>query len=276
MERRLLSDTLLRSRKSSLLLFLAPSVPPFWRPTTTSRQMRQLMLKPPSLRTSRIHTTACQRADNTADLDFLEDKPGQQPKQSFRSPPSQRPGDGVVQNQVQNLLNSTFPTPNPAKRNPTQPLAESSYDMIDTAFRNTRKHEPVKRYQGLAEKMLYPPAQVQDDAGRPANLSRDAYRALESTKNTVKRAKRTVRSRPTVGRTIEVEPHRGIDVGRALRNLDIACSVNRVKQDMFRQRFHERPGLKRKRLKSERWRKMFMQSFKATVMRVREMRRKGW
>ena len=113
-------------------------------------------------------------------------------------------------------------------------------------------------------------------AGATGPASRDAYRTLENTEKKAERAPRTVRSRPSVGRTIEVIPERGVDFGRALRNLEISCAVNRVKQDLSRQRFHERPGLKRKRLKSERWRKMFKESFRATVMRVKEMRRKGW
>ena len=90
------------------------------------------------------------------------------------------------------------------------------------------------------------------------------------------RAKRTIRSRPSIGRTVEVNQDRGGDFGRALRTLEILCNINRVRQDRNKQRFHERPGLKRKRLKSERWRKMFKESFKATVGRVQEMRRKGW
>lgn len=92
----------------------------------------------------------------------------------------------------------------------------------------------------------------------------------------LKRAKRTVRARPSIGRTIEVDAERGRDLGRALRSLEIKCAVNRVRADQQRQRFHERPGLKRKRLKSERWRKLFRESFRATVGRVKEMRRKGW
>ena len=90
------------------------------------------------------------------------------------------------------------------------------------------------------------------------------------------RAERTIISRPSVGRTVEIDPERNVDFGRALRTLDIQCAVNRVRSDLQKQRFHERAGMKRKRLKSERWRKLFKESFKATVTRVKEMRRKGW
>ncbi|KAI4194013.1 MAG: hypothetical protein LQ350_008038, partial [Teloschistes chrysophthalmus] len=86
----------------------------------------------------------------------------------------------------------------------------------------------------------------------------------------------TIQSRPSLGRTVEVAPERGLDLGRAIRSLEIECSVNRVRDDRARQRFHERGGLKRKRLKSLRWRRNFKQGFKAVVAKVKAMRRKGW
>ncbi|KAL9577124.1 MAG: hypothetical protein Q9212_006573, partial [Teloschistes hypoglaucus] len=85
----------------------------------------------------------------------------------------------------------------------------------------------------------------------------------------------TIQSRPSLGRTVDVVPERGLDLGRAIRSLEIECSVNRVRDDRARQRFHERGGLKRKRLKSLRWRRNFKQGFKAVVAKVKAMRRKG-
>jgi hypothetical protein len=51
---------------------------------------------------------------------------------------------------------------------------------------------------------------------------------------------------------------------------------NSVRRDFNKQKFHERPGLKRKRLKSERWRARFKTEFAATCKRVTELTRKGW
>ncbi|KAL6851351.1 hypothetical protein ACO1O0_008479 [Amphichorda felina] len=50
----------------------------------------------------------------------------------------------------------------------------------------------------------------------------------------------------------------------------------RVKELWHRQRFHERPGLRRKRLKMVRWRKRFKGGFKATAARVCELKKQGW
>lgn len=86
----------------------------------------------------------------------------------------------------------------------------------------------------------------------------------------------TIKSRPSLGRTVEIMPERGFDLGRALRSLEINCAVNNVRNDLQKQRFHERPGLRRKRLKSVRWRRNFRQGFKDVVAKVKTMRRKGW
>ena len=69
---------------------------------------------------------------------------------------------------------------------------------------------------------------------------------------------------------------KGMDVGRAFRALEIACARNKVRADFNRQRFHERPGLKRKRLKSERWRRTFKEGFRGMVKAVNAMKKKGW
>lgn len=90
------------------------------------------------------------------------------------------------------------------------------------------------------------------------------------------RAAATIRSRPSLGRAVEVFPDRGMDLGRALKSLEVNCALNNVRRDANKQRFHERPGLKRKRLKSERWRRRFKIGFKAVVAKVKSMRRKGW
>lgn len=79
-----------------------------------------------------------------------------------------------------------------------------------------------------------------------------------------------------VGRSEDVDPLKGVDLGRAIRKLEIKCAYNNVRQDFNKQRFHERPGLKRKRLKSQRWEKRFREGFKAVVSKVQKMRMKGW
>ncbi|KAI0379195.1 hypothetical protein F5Y04DRAFT_130689 [Hypomontagnella monticulosa] len=83
-----------------------------------------------------------------------------------------------------------------------------------------------------------------------------------------------IRLVPQTGRTVNVG--KTVDVARAFKLLSIQLKQNNVRADVRRQKFHERPGLKRKRLKSERWRSRFRKGFKACVSRVRELTKQGW
>ncbi|KAF2836152.1 hypothetical protein M501DRAFT_997400 [Patellaria atrata CBS 101060] len=81
---------------------------------------------------------------------------------------------------------------------------------------------------------------------------------------------------PKIGRTIDINPHRGMDIGRGIKQLGIMLARNKVQADLYRQRYHERPGLKRKRLHSQRWRRRFREGFNAAVRRVQKMTHQGW
>lgn len=79
-----------------------------------------------------------------------------------------------------------------------------------------------------------------------------------------------------LGRSIDMSAANRSDLARSLRTLERIVAANRVRADTNKQRFHERPGLRRKRLRSERWRRRFKADFQATVRRVQELKRKGW
>ncbi|TKA31351.1 hypothetical protein B0A50_02196 [Salinomyces thailandicus] len=79
----------------------------------------------------------------------------------------------------------------------------------------------------------------------------------------------------SVGRTVYTNPT-SMDPAKAFRALDIQCARNSVRRDAMRQRYHERPGLKRKRLHSERWRRRFKEGFRGVVGLVQKMRKQGW
>ena len=289
MELRRLGDPILRPRATPLLSFLAPSVSQSWCLIAASGSARNGLANKHRRSNSSFHTTAGRsaespaipteiakpeknlprpKASNAADLSFLK-KPQKDlskapPKPSFsrRFAPDQN---------VAKLLDQTLGSlPNPTKREPSTPNIQSSADKTRNALETFLERERGARTPGqVAQSMDFPgPA---DPQGNPST------RLLNSIKlKPAVRAKRTIRSRPTVGRTIEVYQEGGQHVAGALKKLDILCQVNRIRSDQFRQRFHERPGLKRKRLKSERWRRLFKASFKMTVARVQEMRRKGW
>jgi len=79
---------------------------------------------------------------------------------------------------------------------------------------------------------------------------------------------------PSTGRSVAI--HAQVDLGRGVRLLEMSCSRNKVRADSNSQRFYERGGTKRKRLRMMRWRKRFLEGFKATVGRVKQLRNQGW
>ncbi|KUJ10510.1 uncharacterized protein LY89DRAFT_656317 [Mollisia scopiformis] len=108
----------------------------------------------------------------------------------------------------------------------------------------------------------------------PDNLAKQmTFDTAEETM--VHRSKRVpIKLGPSTGRSVTMGA--GLDVGRGFRLLEQSCARNKVRADANKQRFHERGGLKRKRLRRERWRRKFMEGFKATVVRVKQLKNQGW
>lgn len=90
-----------------------------------------------------------------------------------------------------------------------------------------------------------------------------------------KAARKPILLNPSTGRSVTIGST-GIDVAKGFRLMEMSCARNKVKSDFMRQRFHERGGLKRKRLRRERWRVRFLDGFKATVLRVKQLKNQGW
>jgi len=122
-----------------------------------------------------------------------------------------------------------------------------------------------------------PPSVFGEDLDDPMDLARDiGLQADEFLRSHMPKAAAPppLRLRASTGKTIQVHGH--VDVVRSFQLLDVLCARNKLPRTVQQQRFHERPGLKRKRLKRERWRKKFKTGFKATVQRVRELSKQGW
>ena len=269
-------DSLLRPRASPVLSFLIPFLHSPQPSIRNSRHAQTAIMKPARQLRRKFHATSQHRVSSSsssaADLDSLEDLA--QPNHPQPSPTSNSQ-KSASDSQIDALLKSTFDVPRPDRRKSSTQQKETSASILDASFRASEyyalRDRGVRSPGSLARSMTFP-----DPPGSKPTSGFSNSLAARDTFQQPKRAKRTIRSRPTVGRTVEINPEREIDFGRALRTLEIQCAVNRVRADLQRQRFHERPGLKRKRLKSERWRKLFRESFRATVGRVKQMRRKGW
>ncbi|KAK1752357.1 hypothetical protein QBC47DRAFT_390335 [Echria macrotheca] len=92
-------------------------------------------------------------------------------------------------------------------------------------------------------------------------------------KYATKKKEPALRLVPQTGRTINVS--RG-DPAHALRVLDGLVKRNAVRRELALQRFHERPALKRKRQKRERWRKRFGEGVRAAIARTLSLKQQGW
>lgn len=172
------------------------------------------------------------------------------------------------------------PTPAPAQqRNETS----SMVDLMDSALDGSKgvpgvSEQRTSRFAtpSAQDKNRVKPMDSMEDfltSLRPGNRSSNSLNSLYRPEiRPVKNLDFT--PSPTLGKTVQVKM--GGDVGRAFREVEQLCARNRVRQDFNKQRFHERPGLKRKRLHSERWRRRFKEAFRGTVKMVNQMRKQGW
>ena len=80
--------------------------------------------------------------------------------------------------------------------------------------------------------------------------------------------------RPSTGRIIRIGGK--TDVANGFKKMARLVATNNIKRDKYTQAFHERPGLRRKRLKSERWRARFKDGFRDVIVRTQEIRAQGW
>lgn len=147
-----------------------------------------------------------------------------------------------------------------------QGLTSSSDNMLE-AYR----HLKVEKVQskGIEDAR----AGIDHILGTTAALEKNASKA-ENTQEAWKGPLPVKNAR--IGKSIEVDPSRGRDLGRAFRVLSALVARDRIKADFNKQKFHERPGLRRKRLKCERWRKKFKTGLIGTVARVQKLKSMGW
>lgn len=138
-----------------------------------------------------------------------------------------------------------------------------------------------QRARGLAATRAAPTDKILGGLGLsddPASWAVPAAVDFEGARSAMLASERPIdvkyRLRPVVGRTVDLRGQ--IDVARGLAILNTKCATNKIKLDFNKQRFHERGGLRKKRLRMERWRVRFKDGFKATCSRVRVLAKQGW
>ncbi|CAO2653012.1 Nn.00g024230.m01.CDS01 [Neocucurbitaria sp. VM-36] len=143
--------------------------------------------------------------------------------------------------------------------------------VFGSEFSNKSRTRPSRRPPGLNfDNMALP-----DDLVNPSLPSKPSEASSLATQQEETFANYP-RLNPTYGRTVDLDASRGRDIVRGIGMLGSLMARNKVKSDFNKQRFHERGGLKRKRLNSERWRARFKKGFQEVTGRVSELTRKGW
>lgn len=261
MELRKAADALLRSQSSPLTQILAPSTSTRW---ATS-----------SLRLS-------QRAFSSSTRRFIPDSNQTNPtptnanRGTQKSPDTQASSQGWAAGARSNRSSSRI-IPSKSSESSDADLWESGISSneaaqdILTGFNAGRKergpNSPLNQRKSInLDRMLSPNVSNTD--------LKDVISNLTSSVTAPVAPKPALRLNARTGRSVVVAG--GVDIGRSFNLLGMSCARNKVRSDFNRQRFHERGGLKRKRLKRERWQKRFMNGFKATISRVKEMKRQGW
>jgi small subunit ribosomal protein MRP21 len=260
MEIRRLGEAIFRLRLSPLTSFILPSLSPatwYTAPSMSSRRCRPAFTPPHS------------RSISTKEPIY------QRQPASTNDPPT-KPGSTPARNNFDDDLISLLNLPpklDPRKPG-TRPAAPEHKPESSAADIMAHYHDYNSPSRIPTDRMLTPSPSTTDNLNPNISSSRSLLNTPTPAASPPPMP--TMRLNASTGRSVAVNKNRGIDFARALRNLELLCRQNNVRVDFMRQRFHERPGLKRKRLKSMRWRRRFMTGFKGMVAKVDEMRKKGW
>lgn len=199
-----------------------------------------------------------------------------QPRQSTpRSSPQRQPSSQAETSQAIDSLFSGMPS----SKGPASRQSNSSDEM--RAARSNHVFGSEFSSGTSARRSRAPPKLNFDDMNLPSsfvdpNLSNKPSDANSLAKQQADTFANYPRLNPTYGRTVELDPSRGRDLVRGIGMMASLMARNRIKHEVMKQRFHERNGLKRKRLNSERWRARFKVGFRDITSRVSELTRKGW
>lgn len=175
----------------------------------------------------------------------------------------------------------------PSSRRPNQEISDMMSSMLPDrktlpprAFRprTTRLNSDLEVAAELDRLNLNPLVRQQSsmlDGGRN-NYNRPEYDVLNFSRQSLplQPLNPPVRCDAYIGRAEAVG--KGVTLARAIDKLNIKLAINKVRPDIKKQQFHERPGLRRKRLRRVRWRGRFKLGFVSTVQRVQKMTKKGW
>ncbi|OBT76455.1 hypothetical protein VF21_04005 [Pseudogymnoascus sp. 05NY08] len=263
MELRKAADALLRSQASPLAQILAPSTSTRW--ATSSMRLSQRAF---SSSTRRYIPDSNQKTSTSAPTNA--NRGTQNSPDAHASSPGWAAGARSNRSSSRILPSKSSESADADSWDSGISSNSAAQDLL-TGFNAGRKergaNSPLNSRKSLnLDRMLSPNVSDSDLKDVISNLTASVTAPVPP--------KPALRLNARTGRSVVVAG--GVDIGRSFNLLGMACARNKVKLDFNRQRFHERGGLKRKRLKRERWARRFMAGFKGTIARIKEMKRQGW
>ncbi|KAF8902110.1 hypothetical protein CPB84DRAFT_1776621 [Gymnopilus junonius] len=112
---------------------------------------------------------------------------------------------------------------------------------------------------------------VDDAAAKPLKYAEDRW--LERSKKALEEVQSRPPADPYAGRSVSNNSER--QVANSLRHLEAILARNKVRQQLRLTERHEKKGVKRRRLSSERWRKRFADEVRKKVQLVMKIRDRG-
>ncbi|KNG52073.1 ribosomal protein s21 protein [Stemphylium lycopersici] len=201
---------------------------------------------------------------------YVPESEAAQPQPRRKAQPSQAEATQAIDSLFSGMPTSQTPPPymarNAAQKNSGDRIFGSEFSNTSRARPRGERGAPGLDFNSMAmpDSMLNP--NLSNKPSDAANLAIQQEKTFSS----------YPRLNPTYGRTVELDASRGRDIVRGIGMLGSLMARNKVKSDFNKQRFHERGGLKRKRLASERWRARFKLGFRDITGRVTELTKKGW
>ena len=300
MKARYLGDALKANTSSPLLSFLAPSINPLASCHPSSRlalalPKRTLPTRP--IRCRNFTALSHHQAATAAAARQEEEEPEEEEEPSSSAQPLQEPTTPAQSNkssrrdELNKALSSLtpFPQPPPNYYDPTD-FSPSSFDAAQQSDVHSRS--PTRRGQAAAAPKHYydnntNPDPHQDPSDLFGKMKVPGGQTLFDSHELARGVANSIRAHPLgetpkpfrldafIGRGVNMTG-RNMGLGEAIRQMEIKAARNRVRKESQQQRFHEREGLKRKRLKSERWRRRFKEGFREVCAKVERMRKQGW
>ncbi|KAF2673427.1 hypothetical protein BT63DRAFT_156092 [Microthyrium microscopicum] len=146
-------------------------------------------------------------------------------------------------------------------------------EPLPKSFNTSRFSDKWPKLKSTSTQDLFPSSSF---PAAPFGLSRQDLSPLEKYEKAVKAMDVSLHLSPRTGRKFDVRAGEAADLAIKIRYLGALLNKNNIKGTMIAQRFHERPGLKRKRLKRVRWRKRFRDSFDSICKRASYLSNQGW